>query len=83
MRNTLIKRFNGSYRRDALNATLFENLWQVKQFTKEYFDEYNNRRTHKSLFNLAPEEVLLKCGQLTSSNDSSELPTAQLAIKLR
>lgn len=80
MQNALIERFNGSYRRDVLNAYLFEDLWQVKELTKEFIDEYNNRRPHESLNNLTPKEYLLKCGQLTSSNASADLTTVQQDI---
>lgn len=77
MQNALIERFNGSYRRDILDAYLFEDLWQVKELTEEYIDEYNNRRPHQSLNNMTPKEYLLKCGQLPAAHASADLTTVQ------
>ena len=77
MQNALIERFNGSYRRDILDAYLFEDLWQVKELTDEFIDEYNNRRPHQSLNNMTPKEFLLKCGQLTLTQTPADLTTVQ------
>ena len=65
MQNGRVERFNGTYRRDILDAYLFEDLWQVKALTEEYVEEYNNERPHEALNNLTPKEYLLKYGQLT------------------
>lgn len=80
MQNALIERFNGSYRREILDAYLFEDLWQVKQLTDEFIDEYNNRRPHQSLNNMTPKEFLLKCGQLATLNAPADLTTVQQDI---
>jgi putative transposase len=77
MQNALIERFNGSYRRDILDAYLFEDLWQVKELTDEFMDEYNNRRPHQSLNNMTPKEFLLKCGQLALTQTPADLTTVQ------
>ena len=78
MQNGYIERFNGTYRRDILDAYLFEELWQVKQLTQEFVTEYNQRRPHQALNNLTPEEHLLKCGQLaTAQSPAADLPTFQ------
>lgn len=77
MQNALIERFNGTYRREILDAYLFEDLWQVKQLTEEFIDEYNNRRPHQSLDNMTPKEYLLKCGQLAHAQNHADLTTVQ------
>lgn len=77
MQNGLVERFNGTYRRDILDAYLFEDLWQVKALTEEFVEEYNNERPHESLGNMTPKEYLLKCGQLTNTQTTHDLTTVQ------
>jgi putative transposase len=80
MQNGFIERFNGTYRRDILDAYLFNELWQVKQLTQEFIEEYNQRRPHESLNNLTPQEYLLKCGQLRHAQSTApDLTTFQQA----
>ena len=52
--NTLIERFNGSYRREVLNAHLFMDLNQVRDQTQQWIWDYNNIRPHESLANKPP-----------------------------
>lgn len=81
MQNGLIERFNGTYRRDILDAYVFDELWQVKQLTEEWVHEYNYHRPHKSLDNKTPnEKSLLKCGQLPTAQSPADLPTVQQPI---
>lgn len=47
--NSLIERFNGSYRKEVLNTHLFLELNQVRDQTQKWLFEYNNIRPHKSL----------------------------------
>ena len=47
--NSLIERFNGSYRKEVLNTHLFFELDQVRDQTQKWLYEYNNIRPHKSL----------------------------------
>jgi len=56
MQNGYIERFNRVYREAVLNAYLFFDLYQVKQLTTEWMEEYNLRRPHEALNNLTPEE---------------------------
>jgi putative transposase len=55
--NSLIERFNGSYRRDILDAYLFFELEEVRSLTHEWIEEYNLRRPHASLANKTPAEL--------------------------
>ncbi|CAM6800758.1 Mobile element protein [Morganella morganii IS15] len=53
--NGFIERFNGSFRREFLNAYLFESLSQVKEMAWFWQQDYNLNRTHESLGHLPPE----------------------------
>lgn len=58
--NAFIERFNGSYRRDILNAFIFTNLDEIKLMTDEWKEYYNTERPHDALGNLSPKQFLLK-----------------------
>ncbi|MFY8275415.1 integrase core domain-containing protein, partial [Pseudoalteromonas sp. SSDWG2] len=45
---------NGSFRREFLDAYLFENLSQVQDMAWFWRLDYNEERTHESLDNLPP-----------------------------
>ncbi|CDG22327.1 conserved protein of unknown function [Xenorhabdus poinarii G6] len=57
--NGFIERFNGSFRREFLNAYLFESLSQVRELAWFWQQDYNRSRTHESL-NHRPPEVYRK-----------------------
>jgi putative transposase len=84
MQNGYIERFNGTYRKEILDAYLFNELWQVRQLTQEWVYEYNTNRPHESLNNKTPnEQSLLKCGQLTATQSHADLPTVQQANNIK
>ena len=56
MQNGFIERFNGSYRREVLDAYVFFELYEVRDLTEKWKDEYNNRRPHEALQNMTPNE---------------------------
>jgi putative transposase len=58
VQNAFIERFNGTYRREILDAYLFHTLNDVKQITYEWMEYYNHKRPHNSLHNLSPMEYL-------------------------
>jgi len=60
MQNGFIERFNGSYRREILDAYVFFELHEVRKITAEWIDEYNYRRPHEGLNNATPMEWLEK-----------------------
>ena len=56
MQNGFIERFNRLYREAVLDAYLFFELYEVRQLTTEWMEEYNLRRPHEALDNLTPVE---------------------------
>lgn len=56
MQNGFIERFNGSYRREVLDAYAFFDLEEVRDQTNQWIIEYNTKRPHESLNNMTPLE---------------------------
>lgn len=56
--NAYIERFNGSFRRDVLDAYLFESLAQVKILADEWMHDYNYNRPHDALNGRSPADML-------------------------
>jgi putative transposase len=54
--NAFVERFNGSFRRELLNAYVFRNLKEVRLLAEEWMIDYNTKRPHKSLNYLTPIE---------------------------
>ena len=54
--NAYIERFNGSFRRELLNAYVFRSLKEFRELAEEYIQDYNNHRPHKALNYLTPVE---------------------------
>lgn len=52
--NGFAERFNGSFRREFLDAYLFENLDQVRQMAWVWQHDYTHERPHDSLGRLTP-----------------------------
>ncbi|MFL7025625.1 IS3 family transposase [Enterovibrio norvegicus] len=58
--NGFVERFNGSFRREFLNAYLFESIEQVRDMAWVWMCDYNEERTHESLGNIPPTEYRRK-----------------------
>jgi putative transposase len=56
MQNGFIERFNGTYRKEILDAYVFFELSEVRALTAQWMEEYNTRRPHEGLANFTPHE---------------------------
>ncbi|WP_461098322.1 integrase core domain-containing protein [Spirosoma luteolum] len=54
--NAYIERFNGTFRREALNAYSFANLSQVREVIDRWLNDYNTKWPHQVLSFLPPME---------------------------
>ena len=52
--NSLIERFNRTYRTEVLDRYVFESLDEVRTLTQEFQNHYNHVRPHRSLGKLTP-----------------------------
>jgi putative transposase len=55
--NAYIERFNGSFRRDVLDAYLFEDIDQIRTLAEEWMEDYNNHRPHYALNGRSPMDL--------------------------
>jgi len=54
--NAYIERFNGTFRREVLDAHIFTSIRQVRQVVEEWLMEYNTERPHQGLKFMTPVE---------------------------
>ena len=60
MQNDCVESFNGSFRDECLNKTLFTSLDEARTKIIEWKEDYNQNRPHSSLGNLTPNEYAMK-----------------------
>lgn len=58
--NAFIESFNGSFRDECLNETLFSSLVEARSEITTWKEDYNQNRPHSSLGNLTPNEFVAK-----------------------
>jgi putative transposase len=58
--NAFIESFNGSFRDECLNETLFSSLADARTMITKWKEDYNQNRPHSSLGNLTPNEFAAK-----------------------
>lgn len=63
--NSLIERFNRSFRQEVLGAYLFTDLEQVKERINGWIWEYNNKRPHDALGSKSPRAFIEDRGKGT------------------
>lgn len=56
MQNGFVESFNGSFRDECLNETLFSSLTDARHHINHWKEDYNVARPHSSLGNLTPRE---------------------------
>lgn len=74
--NSLIERFNRTFRQEVLDCFMFSTIKQFKIFSQAWMWMYNNERPHASLGYFTPHEFLLKYGKVNKPN-TKEFPTFQ------
>lgn len=60
MQNAFVESFNGSFRDELLNETLFSSLAKAREKINAWKEDYNRTRPHSSLGNLTPQEFAMK-----------------------
>jgi putative transposase len=60
MQNGFIESFNGSFRDECLNETLFSSLADARAQITFWKEDYNRHRPHSSLGNITPGEFAMK-----------------------
>ena len=54
--NAYVERFNGTYRREVLDAHQFLSLDEARRATQDWMKKYNEERTHSAIGHLPPME---------------------------
>jgi putative transposase len=78
--NSLIERFNRTFRQDVLDSYSFDNMTNLRKYAHAWMWMYNNQRPHSALQYLTPVEFLLKYGKLTGGK--GKFPTFQQDINI-
>lgn len=77
VQNAYIERFNGSVRRDVLDAYIFTDLAQMRIITEQWLDDYNNFRPHDALNGESPVPYRLRRASVLEGESSSPTRTEE------
>ena len=58
--NAFVESFNGRFRDECLNDTLFSTLTEARTAIRSWKEDYNRHRPHSALGNLSPAEFASK-----------------------
>jgi len=58
--NAFVESFNGRFRDECLNDTLFSTLVEARNAISSWKEDYNRYRPHSALGNMSPAEFALK-----------------------
>ena len=60
MQNGFVESFNGRFRDEFLNETLFTSLPEARPAIAAWKEDYNDQRPHSALGNIPPAEYAMK-----------------------
>ena len=60
MQNAFVESFNGRFRDECLNDTLFSTLSEARSAINSWKEDYNHHRPHSALGNMPPAEFAMK-----------------------
>jgi putative transposase len=60
MQNAFVESFNGSFRDECINDTLFSTLIEARSAIRSWKEDYNHQRPHSTLGNMTPAEFAIK-----------------------
>ena len=61
-RHGFVESFNGRFRDELLNKTLFSSIGKARQQIRAWQHDYNHHRPHSGLGNIPPAEFMAKKG---------------------
>lgn len=65
--NSLIERFNRTFRTEFLSVYLFENIRQMRNYAEIWMWMYNNERPHSALQYLTPRNFFIEIWKTQST----------------
>jgi putative transposase len=60
MQNAFVESFNGRFRDECLNDTLFSTLVEPRNAIRSWKEDYNRQRPHSALGNITPAAFAIK-----------------------